>query len=238
MALKSKGKSKDDDDEDSLFMPLEEVFRKLKAGPMNFGLYQTTDKDKPVLLAAHKRKNAEFLGKQAKKEAGTTKGTYGRLTLNSGELLFESELDKVPAGLKKRLRTLLKAEGFIKYKPRILMPGGAELGDEDEDEGETIAPGGSATKTRRGTSNLGKAAAETEDPRTRKLREGVQDSAEDLVPRLEELAEGDDEKAADQADKLLKLLRATTDKEDWQKAQSVLDVAEKLLRMTDKQTGA
>lgn len=237
MALKSKGKSKDDDDEDSLFMPLEEVFRKLKAGPMNFGLYQTTDKDKPVLLAAHKRKNAEFLGKQAKKEAGTTKGTYGRLTLRSGELLFESELDKVPAGLVKRLRTMLKAEGYIKYKPRVVLPGGAELGEDDEDEGETVAPGGSATKTRRGTSNLARAAAETEDPRIRKLREAVQDSAEDLVPRLEQLADGKDDKAADQAEKLLKLFDVTTGKEDWQKAQSVLEVAEKLLRMTDSQAG-
>lgn len=53
-ASKSGGKSRGgDDDEDSMFMPLEEALRRLKAGQMDFGLRQATDKDRPVLLAVH-----------------------------------------------------------------------------------------------------------------------------------------------------------------------------------------
>jgi hypothetical protein len=115
-------------------MPLEDVFRKLKAGPLKFGMYQTGDKDNPVILAAHKRKNPEFLGKQAKKEAGTSKGAYGVLTLESGVLLFACENDKVPKSLQKKLRVMLKANGFTKFKPRVQLPGGGELGDDDEDD--------------------------------------------------------------------------------------------------------
>lgn len=233
MAMKSKTKGKGgDEDEDSPFMPLEEVLRRLKAGPMNFGMYQTSDKDNPVLIAAHKRKNPEFLGKQAKKEAGSSKGAFGRLVLESGELRFECENDKVPRSLQRKLRILLKTNGFMKFKPRVLLPGGVELGDEgedDDDEGDVIAPGGSATKTHRGASGK-KDDGGDEDKRTQDLKEQVSDDAADLVPQLQDLAGGKDEKAAAQADKLLKLLQSSFDKEDWKKARGVLRVAEKLVR--------
>jgi hypothetical protein len=234
MAMKSKTKGKgkgDDEDEDSPFMPLEEVLRRLKAGPMNFGMYQTSDKDSPVLIAAHKRKNPEFLGKQAKKEAGSSKGAFGRLVLESGELRFECENDKVPRSLQRKLRILLKTNGFMKFKPRVLLPGGVELGDEgeDDDDDDVIAPGGSATKTHRGASGKKDDGGDA-DKRTQDLKEQVQDEAANLVPQLQDLAGGNDEQVATQADKLLKLLQATFDKEDWKKARGVLRVAEKLVR--------
>ncbi len=148
MALKSKSKDDDEDDGESPFMPLDEVLRKLKAGPLNFGVYQTPDKDNPVLIAAHKRKNPTTLGKKAKKEAGTIKGAYGRLSLDSEELVFLCENDDPPAGLKKRIRVMLKNAGYAKFKPRILLPGGAEMGDEDEEDAnavdEIVADGGGA----------------------------------------------------------------------------------------------
>ncbi|QYK43352.1 MAG: hypothetical protein KF887_09790 [Paracoccaceae bacterium] len=226
MAIKAKGKGKggDEDDGESPFMPLEEVLRKLKSGSMNFGMYFTGDKDSPVLIAAHKRKNAEFLGKQAKKQAGTSKGAFGKVTLESGELRFECENDKVPGSMTKKLKVLLKNEGFMKFKPRILLPGGAELGESDDDEADDIiAPGGSATKTRRGKSRKDDAGG---DP----LKELVEEMAADIVPRLQAVADGPDEKAGDQATKLLGLLRKAIEAEDWKKAQGILRVADKLER--------
>lgn len=230
MAAKPKGKG--DDDEDSPFMPLEEVFRRLKAGPMNFGMYQTSDKDNPVLIAAHKRKNPEFLGKMAKKEAGTSKGSFGRLVLDGSDLRFECENDKAPKSLQRRLRVLLKNAGYMKFKPRVLLPGGVELGDEaeDDDDEEIIAPGGSATKTRRGGS--GKLERDSADKveRSEELKARVLATAAALVPRLKSLTGGFDEKAADQANKVLKALKLSADKGDWSKALGILGVAEKLVR--------
>ncbi len=143
MALKGKTRGREEEDDgDSPFMPIQDVLRKLKQGPLNFGLYQTTDKNRPVLLAAHKRKNAEMLGKQAKKEAGTSKGSFGTVSLDGAELVFECASDNVPRSLTKKVRLMLKAEGFGKFKARVMLPGGAELGetDEDEDEDESAAP--------------------------------------------------------------------------------------------------
>ncbi len=156
MALKSR-KNDEDEDGESSFMPLEEVMRKLKAGPLNFGVFQTTDKDNPVLLAAHKRRNPAVLGKQAKKEAGTTKGAFGRLSLESGELIFACENEDAPASLKKRLRVQLRAAGYSKFKARIVLPGGIELGD-DEDDGEETGDGGFAAEAPAGEEDAGQEA--------------------------------------------------------------------------------
>ena len=174
MALKSRGGGKGDEDDDgeSPFMSLEDVMRKLKAGPMNFGVYQTGDKENPVLIAAHKRKNPTVLGRQAKKEAGTTKGAFGKLSLDSGELTFVCENDDPPASLKKKIKTMLKQAGYTKFKPRVVLPGGAELGDDDDDDDdddnaadEILAPGGAATKTTRG------GGEETDEEKEAKQRE-------------------------------------------------------------------
>jgi hypothetical protein len=149
MALKSKNKGAtgDEDDGESDFMPLDEILRKLKAGPLNFGIYQTGDKDNPCLFAAHKRRAPMALAKKAKKDAGTNKGAFGFLTLDSDELTFQCENEDPPASLKKRIRVMLKNAGYAKFKPRIVLPGGAELGDEDDDEGDDdiLGPGGAAT---------------------------------------------------------------------------------------------
>lgn len=220
MALKSKGKG--DEDEESPFMPLEEVLRKLKAGPLNFGVYQTGDKDNPVLIAAHKRKNPEVLGKQAKKEAGTTKGAFGRLTLESGELKFECENDGVPKTLAKKIKVMLRTSGYAKFKPRVILPGGEELGeDAEDDDDDVIAPGGSATKTHKGGSNL-EAGAD-------KAAEEVQEKYDELRPILETLIEAGDSKVAGQAMKLMKMMDDTLKAQDWKKAKGALVVVQKFV---------
>lgn len=235
MAMKDKGKKgkgSDEDEEESEFMGLEEMFRKLKAGVLNGAMYLTGDKDKPVLIAAHKRKNPEFLGKKAKKEAGTAKGGFGSLRLDAGELIFETISEKVPKSLKKKLKILLKAEGFAKYKPRVLLPGGVEQGEEDDEDEEDEAlqikaPGGSATKST--TGKAGKDDGGEKDPLAEKEKEAAAAEMSEIGPRLEEMAEGDDEKAAEQAEKLIKLLAASVEKEDWKKVRGIIKVARKLV---------
>lgn len=153
---KGKGKGDEEDLDEDVFMPLDEIFKKLKQGPLNFGVYQTGDKEKPVLFAAHKRKNAEMLGKKAKKQAGTSKGSFGSVSLDSGILSFACESDKVPGSLTKKIRLMLKAEGYTKFKARVLLPGGEELGESDDDDDEeedeaidaVIEDGGSAPETK------------------------------------------------------------------------------------------
>jgi hypothetical protein len=233
MAMKDKKGKGGDDEEESEFMGLEDMFRKLKVGPLNGALYFTGDKDKPVLIAAHKRKNPEFLGKKAKKEAGTAKGGFGTLRLESGELIFEAISDKVPKSMKKKLKTLLKGEGFAKYKPRIMTPDG-ELGEEDDDDDEededlkVLAPGGSATKATSGKAPKDDEGGE-KDPLAEKDKEAAAEQMAELAPKLQELADGDDEKAADQAEKLQKLLTKAVEAEDWKKVLGTLKVARKLV---------
>ncbi len=227
----------DEDDEDSPFMPLEDVLRKLKAGPLNFGVYQTGDKNNPVMIAAHKRKNPAFLGKQAKKEAGTSKGAYGTLTLQSGVLQFECENDDPPASLKKRIKSMLREMGFNKFKPKILLPGGGELGDDDGDDEDDedaraaarlIAPGGAATRTRRG--GKGK-----DDPEALKA-----EAAEALKARIAEL-EQELGKAGLEGERelpgLLSDARAAAGALKLRKAEGLLDRFDKSYRKAQKAAG-
>ncbi len=235
MAPKGKKKGDEEDDEESELMPLDLVFRKLKSGTMNFGMYLTGDRDNPVLIAAHKRKPPKRLGLTAKQEAGTTKGTFGTLTLESGELLFQCETDKVPKSMQKKLKELLKKTGFMKFRPKILLPGGNELGehdddddDEDEDLREVVAPGGAATKTRKGTSKSD-SAEDDEDPQEAKLKEAVTKQAEKIMPDLQALADGEDGKAADKAEKLIEMIQKAVDEGNWKKALGALAAAKKLV---------
>jgi hypothetical protein len=187
MALKSKAGGKDGGEEDGdLFPPVREVVTKLKQGPMNFGVYLTGDKDKPVVLAAHKRKNPEALGKLAKKQAGTPKGACGTLTLEEGGMLtFACAEDDAPASLRKRIKGMLKVEGFAKFKVRILLPGGAELGGgDDEDEGEEA--GNEANTPLKGAEDGG--AEMAADPMVA-LREKVQAEFDALVAQVEAVAD-------------------------------------------------
>jgi hypothetical protein len=142
MAIKGKAGSKDSEEDDDLFLPIKEIVTKLKQGPMNFGCYLTSDKDNPVVLAAHKRKNPEVLGKQAKKKAETPKGSFGTLTLEDGGLLtFQCVTDDAPAQLGKRIRKMLKVEGLAKFKIRVMLPGGVELGEGEDDDAEEAEDG-------------------------------------------------------------------------------------------------
>lgn len=137
MAIKGKAASKGGEDEEDgdLFPPVKEIVTKLKQGPMFFGCYLTGDKDNPVVLAAHKRKNAEVLGKKAKKKAETPKGAFGTLTLDEGgQLTFQCDTEDAPSALGKRIRKMLRAEGMAKFKIKVLLPGGLELGETDEED--------------------------------------------------------------------------------------------------------
>lgn len=137
MAPKGKGGGKNDEEDEDLFLPIKDVTMRLRQGPMNFGAYLTGDKDKPVILAAHKRKNPEVLGKLARKQAGTPKGCFGQLTLEEGGLLtFLAATEDAPSSLAKRIRVMLRNEGFSKFKVRVLLPGGVELGEEEGEDGE------------------------------------------------------------------------------------------------------
>ncbi|QYK42977.1 MAG: hypothetical protein KF887_07740 [Paracoccaceae bacterium] len=242
MALKgkgNKGKGGDEDDGESPFMPLEEVFRKLKSGTMNFGMYFTGDKDNPVLIAAHKRKNPEVLGKQAKKQAGTSKGAFGKVTLESGELRFECETDKVPGSMTKKLKVLLKNEGFMKFKPRILLPGGVELGEsdddgDDDDIDEIIAPGGSATKTRRPGSGGGEPDKEEKQELAVEVLTARADKLESTLAKLAEVV-GD---VADVLDDLIVRARDGIKTGDLEQASDHLDEVERRLKDAVGEKGA
>lgn len=219
MAVKDK-KQQGDDDGDSPFMPLDEVMRKLKAGPLNFGLFLTGDRKNPALLAAHKRKNPTILGKQAKKEAGTAKGAFGILILDSGELTFQCENEDPPASLKKNVKLMLKEAGLAKLKPRILLPGGAEFeaGDEDDEtEGE-------------GTADLSENIAESGDeaPTENTQMAAVEARWAVLKPVLEGMGAGPDPRLAGQVVKLLRLMDLTMAAQDAAKAQGALVIADKL----------
>jgi hypothetical protein len=230
MAARSKGKGGDEDEDgESAFMPLEDVLRKLKAGPLNFGVYQTSDRDNPVLLAAHKRKNAAILGKQARKEAGTVKGAFGILSLDSDELTFRCENDDPPASLKKRVRVMLKNAGYAKFKPRILLPGGAELGDEDEDEGPdgaAPAPGAAPEGAGGGGQATGGAQASAPDDA---LKQDVEARWAEAEPVLSVLIDTADGKVSGQGAKLRKLMEISLQAGDFKKAKGALTVIEKFI---------
>jgi hypothetical protein len=184
MALKGKGGSRDSEDEDDgdLFPPVKEIVTKLKQGPMNFGCFLTGDKDNPVVLAAHKRKAAEVLGKKAKKKAETPKGAFGTLTLDEGgQLTFQCDTDDAPSALGKRIRKMLKAEGLAKFKILILLPGGVELGESDDEDDEEDEDDGRKT---------GAKADEGGDDPLAALREKAKAEYDALVQKIE--AAGDD----------------------------------------------
>lgn len=260
MALKSKGtdRSKDsDEDGESPFMSLEEAMRKLKAGPLNFGVYQTGDRDNPVLIAAHKRKNPAVLGKQAKKEAGTTKGAFGRLTLDSGALNFECENDDPPASLKKKLRVMLKNAGFAKFKPRIVLPGGDELGgggDENDDDdilddagaaGETATEGGGEKHAEAGNLSEARPQFEKIDKVSGKdkadetgedtggadaaLKKEIEAKWEEAESVLVSLVDAGDSKVASQAAKLMSLMESTLKAGNYKKAKGAMVLVEKFI---------
>lgn len=218
MAIKARDKGKGDDEgDDSLFMPVDEILRKLKQGGMNFGVYQTSDKDRPVVLAAHKRKNPELLAKQAKKEAGTSKGTFGTVVLEGGELLFQCLSENVPKSLTKRIRLMLRNEGFSKFKARVVLANGEELGEFDDDEEGDDAGGTAAAE------GAAEAPAEAApDDETLAKWEG-------LRPGLESLANSDDARRGAQAGKLIKMMDAIMAGGDPKKGAAVLAMIEKLL---------
>lgn len=178
MALKSKGGEEEDED---LFPPLREIIMRLKQGPMGFGVYQSGDKDKPVVLSAHKRKNPEVLGRQAKKAAGTPKGTFGTLTLDEGNLTFQCMNEDAPASLGKKIRIMLRDEGYAKFKVRILLPGGVELGETD-DEDEALAEAGGGGKAPAG------APPEEQDDLLAQLREQLKTEFQALSERIDAAA--------------------------------------------------
>jgi hypothetical protein len=66
MALKSKGGEEEDED---LFPPLREIIMRLKQGPMGFGVYQSGDKDKPVVLSTSARTQRCWAGRPRRPRA-------------------------------------------------------------------------------------------------------------------------------------------------------------------------
>lgn len=216
-----KDKKQDEDDGDSPFMPLDEVMRKLKAGPLNFGLFLTGDRKNPALLAAHKRKNPTILGKQAKKQAGTAKGAFGTLILESGELKFQCENEDPPASLKKNVRMMLREAGLAKLKPRILLPGGIEMegGDEDDEtDGEEGMTDASADQI----------ASDAEAPAENTQMAAVEARWAVLKPVLEGMAAGPDPRLAGQVAKLLRLMELTIAAQEAAKAEGALVIADRL----------
>ncbi len=220
MAIKTRGRDKGDDaEEGDLFLPIGEVLRKLKQGPMNFGVYQTGDKGRPVVLAAHKRKDPEMLAKQAKKEAGTPKGAFGTVTLEGGELVFQCLPDQVPGSLIKNIRLMLKSEGFSKFKARVLLPGGEELGETDEGE---EAAGAEGDRPQDGAGPVAEGGGNAQD-------DGAVPEWDALRPALEAASASGDGRHALQAAKLLKMMDAIVQAGDGKKARAVLPMVEKLL---------
>ena len=228
-----KGKGDEEELDEDVFMPLDEIFKKLKQGPLNFGVYQTGDKEKPVLFAAHKRKNAEMLGKKAKKQAGTSKGSFGAVSLDSGILSFECQSDKVPRSLTKKIRLLLKAEGYTKFKARVLLPGGEELGehDDDDEEGEeeavneVLEDGGSGSAPP-------EAAEDASEEEKEKVKEEREKAARDkILARCDELEKEidgiEDEQLAETLRSELEETRRVAEEESIEDAMRVLKMLER-----------
>ncbi len=198
-----------------------------------------------------------MLGKQAKKEAGTTKGAFGRLTLDSGALHFACENDDPPASLKKKLRVMLKNAGFAKFKPRIVLPGGEELGggdDENDDDdllddagvaGDTATQGDVEKHAEAGAPGEARPQFEKIDEVSGKekadgtgedkggsdaaLKKEIEEKWEEAEPVLASLIDAGDKKVASQAAKLMSLMESTLKAGDYKKAKGSMVLVEKFI---------
>lgn len=93
-----------------------------------------------TILACHKTKDPETIGRQAKKDGETNKVAFGMMTVDGKNLNLSCQGD-VPPGMARRTREMLKLAGF-NFKVRLLDAQGNTL-EEDGAEGDG-AEGGAA----------------------------------------------------------------------------------------------
>lgn len=98
-----------------------------------------------TVLACHKTKAPDAMGRQAKKDGETAKIAFGMMTVEGKNLNLSCEGD-VPSGLARKTREMLKVVG-LKLKVRILDSTGVAIeedGDEEDDDPEIVEDGGAA----------------------------------------------------------------------------------------------
>lgn len=118
-------------------------------------------------LALHLHKEGEALGRLVMKETGSTKISFGTVSVKATVATFSCEKDPIP-GLKKMLKALFVADK-LEFKPVIVGPSGEvnEPGDEDE-----------------GTEREGDAASTQPDGA---VLERLQAELQELLPMLKDL---------------------------------------------------
>lgn len=130
---------------------LQKLFQKARQRPISFGLCMGK-KPEDTVICMNIVKSPEVMMRQAKKQGETAKLTQGTVTVDGKIIEFNCETDP-PKGLKNNLKKfLLKSD--IQMKPRILMPGGGEMMDEDDDEDDG-AYEGNETETQEGAQDSG-----------------------------------------------------------------------------------
>ncbi|MFN4171917.1 MAG: hypothetical protein ACK4GW_09205 [Pseudorhodobacter sp.] len=161
-----------------------------------------------VAIAADPRKGPEVMWRQAKQQAGGTKGGMGTMNVSGKELHLQFVEDDFPGTLKKAIRKQLSQAGH-KMKVIFVLADGSVEGDDDEDEQEDAAE----------NEDSGGAAIEAEE--ADRERERVMDAANDLVTSINEAAGS----IGDAAGKLVQAV-ATASKAA---AEGKVDQAEKML---------
>lgn len=93
-----------------------------------------------TILACHKTKDPETVGRQAKKDGETNKVAYGMMTVDGKNLNLSCQGD-VPTGMARKTREMLKLAG-LNLKVRILDAQGNTIEEDGDEEGG--AEGGAA----------------------------------------------------------------------------------------------
>ena len=130
-------------------MPLDQVMMdELKANigvarkrELTFGLCIGKSPETTILLC-HKTKDAETMGRMAKKDGETAKVAFGTMTVDGKNLNLSCQGD-VPTGIARKTREMLKLAN-LKLKVRVLDPNGNPIEEDGDDEEEGAAPGGAA----------------------------------------------------------------------------------------------
>lgn len=114
---------------------LQQMLQKARQRPISFGLCMGK-KPEDTVICTDLVKSPDVMMRQAKKQGETAKLTQGTLTVEGKIILFSCETDP-PKGLKNNLKKfLLKSD--ITMKPRVLLPGGGEMADEDGEDGNEL----------------------------------------------------------------------------------------------------
>lgn len=114
-----------------------EIVANARKRPMNFAAVIGKN---GVAIAADPRKGAEVMWRQAKEQAGGTKGAMGSMSITGKEMHLQVADEDFPGTLKKTIRKQLAQAGH-KLKVIFMLADGSVVGggDDDEDDEEESA---------------------------------------------------------------------------------------------------